>query len=119
LSVNFDQLALDEPLSPELVLVLSPELRAQAIARLGPPAWPKPQLRPYLRKADVPAPVPVDVLAIVPAEVRAAAAAAAVREPIGRSLGRLLLGRAVQLALIFVAVTVLTVAMSLIAQAAR
>ncbi len=28
------QLALDEPLSPELVLVLSPELRAQAFARL-------------------------------------------------------------------------------------
>ena len=40
--MNIHQLASDEPLSPELVLVFSPELRAQVLARLGAPVWPTP-----------------------------------------------------------------------------
>ena len=35
----------DEPLSPELVLVLSPELRAQALAGLDAPVWTRPRAR--------------------------------------------------------------------------
>jgi hypothetical protein len=91
-----DQLAPDEPLSPELVLVFSPELRAQALARLGAPFRPVPRLR--LAPAAAPVPVP---------------------EPVPRSFAQTLTTRAVQLAVIFVAVTILTVAMSLAAQALR
>ena len=93
--MDIDQLAPDEPLSPELVLVLSPELRAQAVARLGPPAWPRPRPR------TVEAPV------------------AALDEPVGPSLGALLVARVGQLALVFVAVTILVLAMSLVANAMR
>ena len=93
--VDLDQLPPDEPLSPELVLVLSPELRAKALASLGPPEWPKPQ-RPRVAPA---APV---------AEVRFA-----------RSLVQLLATRAVQLGVIFVFVTLLTLALSIVAQAFR
>jgi hypothetical protein len=89
-----DQLASDEPLSPELVLVFSPELRAQALARLGAPFRPVPRLR--LAPAAAPEP-----------------------EPVPRSFAQTLTTRAVQLAVIFVAVTILTLAMSLAAHALR
>ena len=93
--MNIHQLAPDEPLSPELVLVLSPELRAQALARLGPPVWPTPRRR----AVEPPAP--------------------AVGEPFAPSLGALLVARVGQLALIFVVVTILILAMSLVANAMR
>jgi hypothetical protein len=88
------QLAPDEALSPELVLVLTPELRAQALARLGPPAWARPPLRP-------------------------AAVAPVASEPYARSVGAVLATRVAMLGLIFVAATALTLAMSLVAQAVR
>jgi hypothetical protein len=93
--VNVHQLAPDEPLSPELVLVFSPELRAQALARLGPPAWPTPRRR----SVDPPAP--------------------AVSQPLAPSLGVMLGARVLQLALVFVAVTILVLAMSIVANAMR
>jgi hypothetical protein len=92
--VNLHQLAPDEPLSPELVLVLSPELRAQALAALGPPVWPAP--RP-----------------------RIVAAGAPVQEPFARSLGEIVVARVVQLGLVFVLVTAVTLALSLVAQTVR
>lgn len=92
--MNIPQLASDEPLSPELVLVLPPELRARAIAALGAPVWPKPRTR-------------------VPD------AAPAVVEAPGRSLGGILAARFAQLALIFVAITLVTLVMSVVAQAFR
>jgi hypothetical protein len=85
----------DEPLSPELVLVLPPELRAQALARLGPPVWPTPR-RPAVEPP-----------------------AAAVERPFAASLGTMLVARVGQLALIFVAVTILILVMSLVANAMR
>jgi hypothetical protein len=88
------QLELDEPLSPELVLVLSPELRAQAVARLGPPVWPRPRLR------VVEAPLPAT-------------------EPFAQSFGAHLVSRVLQLAVVFAAVTALTLAMALVAHAVR
>lgn len=93
--MDIRQLAPDEPLSPELVLVFSPELRAQALARLGAPVWPTPRLR------TVEAPAP------------------AVAEPLAPSLGTLLVARVGQLALIFVVVTIIILAMSLVANAMR
>ena len=93
--MDIDQLAPDEPLSPELVLVFSPELRAQALARLGPPAWPTPPRR------------------------AAQAPAAAADGPYGPSLGALLVARVGQLALVFIAVTILVLVMSLVADAMR
>jgi hypothetical protein len=92
--VIVDQLAPDEPLSPELVLVFSPALRAQALARLGAPFKP---LRP----------------------LRLAAAALPVPAPDRRSFAETLATRAIQLAVIFVSATILTVAMSLAAHAFR
>ena len=94
--MNTSQLAPDEPLSPELVLVLSPELRAQALARLGPPTWPASRRRA------------VEVPAIVAHE-----------ESNAPSLGVMLVARVGQLALVFVAVTILVLAMSLVANAMR
>ncbi|HEU5477025.1 MAG TPA: hypothetical protein VFU64_04250 [Gaiellaceae bacterium] len=91
---RISHLAPDEPLSPELVLVLPPELRAQALAALGPPVWPAPRLR------VVQAPAP-------PAE------------PFARSLSVLVAARVAQLGLIFAAVTIVTLAMSLVAHAVR
>jgi hypothetical protein len=88
------QFAPDEPLSPELVLVLPPEIRAQVLASLGPPRWPTP------RRRDTP---------------RAAPA----REPLARSLGMLVVARTMQLGVIFATVTILTLAMSLAAHAFR
>ena len=101
--MDIDQLAPDEPLSPELVLILPPELRAQALARLGPPAWPKPRLR----TVEPPA-APVIPLPVAPAT-----------EPYGPTLGVLLVARVGQLALVFIAVTILVLAMSLVANAMR
>lgn len=92
--MDADQLTPDEPLSPELVLVFSPELRAQALASLGPPV--RPAQRP--RVSTVPAPV---------------------RVPFGRSLGLVLAARVAQLGLIFLAVTILTLALSVVAHAVR
>lgn len=92
--MNVDQLAPDEPLSPELVLVLSPTLRAQALARLGAPAWPKPPPRVTV------AATPID-------------------EPFGQSLGQIVVARVVQLGVIFALVTILTLAMSVVAHAVR
>jgi hypothetical protein len=92
--VNVDHLAPDEALSPELVLVLSPALRAQAVARLGPPAWPAPPRR---------------VAAFEPPAA----------DPFARSLGQIVVARVVQLGVMFAAVTILTLAMSLAAHAFR
>jgi hypothetical protein len=92
--MNVHQLAPDEPLSPELVLVLPPELRAQALTRLGPPVWPTP------RRSAVEAIARPD-------------------EPFERSLPVVLATRVLQLGLIFAAVTIATLAMSLVAHAVR
>jgi hypothetical protein len=93
--VNIHQLAPDEPLSPELVLVFSPELRAQALARLDPPVRPTPRRRPVEPQAP------------------------AFPEPLAPSLGAMLGARVLQLALVFVAVTILVLAMSIVANAMR
>jgi hypothetical protein len=93
--VYVDQLASDEPLSPEVVLVLPPALRAQALARLGAPVWHTP--RP--RVMEPPAP-PVE-------------------ERLGATFGQIVLARVVQLAVIFALVTALTLAMSVVAHAIR
>ena len=100
--MDVDQLAPGEPLSPELVLVLPPELRARVLADLGPPARPAPRLR-----------------AAPPAIPAAPPAIPAADPPLLWSFGQLLLARVVQLSLIFVAVTVLTLAMSIAAHAFR
>jgi hypothetical protein len=94
--VNTDPLAPDEPLSPELVLVLPPELRAQALARLGPPAWPAPRPRP-----------------------RAPAILEPAHEPFVRALATVVGARLVSLTLIFLAVTIVTLALTVVAQAIR
>jgi hypothetical protein len=102
--VNVDsELSLDEPLSPELVLVLPAELRAQAIARLGSPAWPAPRPRPRL-------------VVVPPPEVEALPA---VEESFARHLGALVAARFAQLALIFIFVTIVTLVLSLVANAFR
>ena len=93
--MNIHQLAPDEPLSPELVLVLSPELRAEALARLGAPVWPTSTRRTVVTPTAV------------------------VDEPFVPSLGAILVSRVVQLAGVFVVVTVLVLAMSLVANAMR
>jgi hypothetical protein len=93
--VNIHQLAPDEPLSPELVLVFSPELRAQVLARLGAPVWPTPPRRA--------------VETVAPDAGR----------PLARSVGAILVARVGQPALVFVVVTALVLAMSLVAQAMR
>lgn len=84
----------DEPLSPELVLVLPAELRSQALARLGPP----------IRFAPSP---------------RLHAAPPPVAEPFARAVGTMVAARFAQLGLIFVFVTIVTLAMSLVAHAVR
>lgn len=88
----------DEPLSPELVLVLPPEERAQVLAALGPPVRPIPPLR---------------VVAARPAPV------AEPLETFEPSLTRLVAARLGSLGVIFVLVTILTLAMSLVAHALR
>ena len=96
--VNVATLERGEPLSPELVLVLPPELRAQVLAALPLPVWPAPAPRPR-----VPTVVP----------------AARVPPPARRPVGRILDSRIAQLALIFAGVTILTLVMSVVAQAFR
>lgn len=93
--MEIHQLAPDEPLSPELVLVFPPELRAQALARLGAPIWPT----SLPRAVEAPAP--------------------AVPGPAVPSLGAMLVARVGQLALVFVVVTILVLVMSLVANAMR
>jgi hypothetical protein len=107
--MDIDQLASDEPLSPELVLVLPPELRSQALARLGPPVWPKVRLR-VPEQATPRLPVPAVPLVPVPVAEEANFA---------QSFGELVVARTVQLGLIFALVTVLTLAMSVVAHAIR
>jgi hypothetical protein len=92
--VIVDQLAPEEPLSPELVLVLPPELRAEALARLPPPVWPQP--RPS-----------------------AAAVQPPTQESLTRIFGTALLARVVQLVVIFLAVTALILVMAAVANAVR
>lgn len=104
----------DEPLSPELVLVLPAELRAQAIARLGPPAWPAPRPRPVV------APPPVLEAPAVDGPVLDAPVLErppALEESFARYVGGLVAARLAQLALIFVFVTIVTLALSLVANA--
>lgn len=108
------QLAPDEPLSPELVLVLPAEQRAQVLAGLALPARPQP--RPALRPVSSPAAQP---RAVQPRAAEPPAVAPPAAEPIVRSVGKLVAARFAQLALIFVAVTILTLALSLVAQAFR
>ena len=91
--MNLAPLAPDEPLSPELVLVLPPELRAQVLASLPAPPWL--QARPR-------------VLAVSPAG-----------DPVARTLGRILVSRVAHLARVFAALTILTLAMAFVAQAFR
>ena len=91
-------LAPDEPLSPELVLVLPPEERARVLAALGPPVRPLPPLRVVAR--------PMPVLVEEP-------------EPPAPSLTRLVAARLVSLGVIFIVATVTTLALSLVAHALR
>lgn len=100
----------DEPLSPELVLVLPPEERAQALAALGPPVWPLPRLR------VVPPPAPADEPLYEPFQEPFEEP---VDEPSAPSLKRLIAARLVSLGVIFVAATILTLSLSLVAHALR
>lgn len=110
------QLPPDEPLSPELVLVLPAELRAEAIASLGPPVWRAPRPRvPDAPPAPAPPPVPVLVSRPVPVP----AAPPAVEESFARYLGALVGARFAQLGVIFAIVTIVTLALSLVAHAVR
>ena len=84
----------NEPLSPELVLILPREARAHVLATLGAPTWPAP--RP--RTVETPTP-PV--------------------EPFARALAVALCTRDVQLTLVFIGATLVTLAMSLVALAVR
>jgi hypothetical protein len=93
--MNIDQLAPGEPLSPELVLVLPPELRAKALAQLDPPEWAKP-------RSSVRAPTPPPL-----------------ENSLTRTLGAVLLPRVAQLMLTFVVVTVLTLSLTAVANAVR
>jgi hypothetical protein len=108
------ELAPDEPLSPELVLVLPAELRAQAIARLGPPAWPAPRPRPVVAPPPV---LEAPVLEAPALEAPVLDRPPAVDESFARYVGALVAARLAQLALIFVFVTIVTLALSLVANA--
>lgn len=91
---NIDQLEPGEPLSPELVLVLPPQLRANALARLGPPEWAEP--RPSVHAATPPA-----------------------KNSLTQTLGAVLLPRVAQLMLTFVVVAALTLILAAVANAVR
>ncbi len=93
------------------MLVFPPELRAQALARLGPPTWPTP--RPRVVEPAVPR------LRVVKPPPAPAPAPSPAREPFVRSVAVVFAARVAQLGLIFVAVTLITLAMSLVAQAVR
>ena len=97
--VNIDQLAPGEPLSPELVLVLPPELRANALAQLDPPEWAKPEWAKPRPSVRAPTPPPENSLT--------------------RTLGAVLLPRMAQLMLTFVVVTVFTLFLTAVANAVR
>jgi hypothetical protein len=105
------QLAPDEPLSPELVLVLPAELRAQVLARLGPPVRPAPPPRTVALPAVAPP------RAAFPKEALAALAPPVEDEPFARALGSVLATRLAQLGLVFFVVTIVTLALSVVAQA--
>jgi hypothetical protein len=107
------QLAANEPLSPELVLVLPEELRAQVLAALGPPVRPTPRPAAQAPPPAVAKPVPRPATPIAGPTNRPVAV------PVARSVAKLLATRFVQLALIFAVVATVTLAMSLVAQAFR
>lgn len=116
------ELAPDEPLSPELVLVLPAELRAQVFAALGDPVWPTLRYQP----PEAPAQQPITTAPAVPTPAQTWVRRPLVAEPparsaaaFARSLGALVGVRLVQLGLIFAAVTIVTLAMTLVAQAVR
>lgn len=122
----------DEPLSPELVLVLPPEQRARVIEALGPPVRHLPPLRVATRPAPVVDPAeassPLRVAArpapvVEPAEasspLRVVARPAPVEVPPAPSLTRLIAARLVSLGVIFVVATIATLALSLVAHALR
>lgn len=119
--MEFPELVPDEPLSPELVLVLPPELRAQAIAALGDPVWPAPRRRPAPIRALPPAAVAAAPVPLEHTWVRAplVAEAPTYREPFARTLGAVVGARLLQLGLIFFVVAIVTLAMTLVAQAVR
>jgi hypothetical protein len=102
----------DEPLSPELVLVLPPEERAQALAALGPPVWPMPRLRVVARPTTVEHPPEPPVRTVV-------APPTTIEHPPEPSIRRLVAARLVSLGVIFIAATILTLALSLVAHALR
>jgi hypothetical protein len=119
-SQDIPQLAPAEPLSPELVLVLPAELRARAIAALGDPVWPEPRPRvaqvPALRVLTPrPPSLPLDETRLRPTQPSRWPE----EESWWRALGAVVGVRLVQLALIFTAVLLVTLAMSLVAQAFR
>lgn len=92
--VSAQQFAPEEPLSPELVLVLPTELRAQAIDRLGAARW------PAARPSSVTTALPRD-------------------DSLTRTVGVVVLGRVLHLALVFLAVAALTLVLSAVANAVR
>jgi hypothetical protein len=112
------ELAPHEPLSPELVLVLPAELRAEVLAALGPPVWamPRPPAPAPPRAVAAPLARPVRQLVARPVPQPVSRPVAV---PVARSVATLLATRFAQLALIFVVVTILTLAMSIVAQAFR
>lgn len=105
--MTVDRLAPEEPLSPELVLVLPPELRAEALARLPLPVWrkvpPRVAAAPVLRKA----------------QPRLALAPPPTRESLTQLLATVLVARVAQLMLIFLSVTVLILTLAAVANAVR
>jgi hypothetical protein len=123
-AVDIPGLAPDEPLSPELVLVLPAELRARVLAVLGDPVWPTPQYRPAEAPAQPPIATASASAAVAVAETRVRRATrvnppAYPAAPFARSFAALVGARLVQLVLIFVAVTIFTLAMTIVAQAVR
>jgi hypothetical protein len=118
------ELAPDEQLSPELVLVLPHELRARVLASLDPPVWPAPRKHvpaappsPRLRVVEPP---PVLAPEPPPPPRRSVPEVPPVVEvPFVRALGGHAAARLAQLVAIFVVVTVVTLAMSLVAHAVR
>ena len=118
--LTVDRLAPEEPLSPELVLVLPPELRAEALARLPQPVWQKAQSRV--------AAAPVGRIAQPGVEAapegrkpqpRVAAPPARTQGSMTQLLATVLVARVAQLMLIFVSVTVLILMLATVANAVR
>ena len=105
--MTVDHLAPEEPLSPELVLVLPPELRAEALTRLPHPVWraaqPRVEAAPAWRKAQPPV----------------AAAPPRTRDSMTPILATFLVARVAQLVLLFVSVTILILMLAAVANAVR